>query len=127
MSALRDLVDDYADLGSESDDEDFDEETGEARRPKKRSVDLDDSSEEESEDEEAARAVSLLSVWSDCSLLIAHSDRYKRALSSTKMRTTTRNAIADGEKGRSDDGKSARKKAGWTMKIWTSLERPTRS
>ena len=66
MSALRDLIQGEAELGSESDDESFDEETGEvrAKRSGANGVNghLDDSSEEDDDDddEEAARAVSAL-------------------------------------------------------------------
>ena len=65
MVSLEDLIQGEAELGDESDDESFDEETGETRRKsngtKRRNGDLDDSSEEESDDdEEAARAVSIV-------------------------------------------------------------------
>ena len=54
------LVDDVAELGSEGDDEDFDEETGEVRkRSNGINGGLDDSSEEDDDDdEEEAAAVS---------------------------------------------------------------------
>ena len=54
------LVDDVAELGSEEDDEDFDEEIGEVRkRPNGINGGLDDSSEEDDDDdEEEAAAVS---------------------------------------------------------------------
>ena len=54
------LVDDVAELGSEEDDEDFDEEIGEVRkRSSGINGGLDDSSEEDDdEDEEEAAAVS---------------------------------------------------------------------
>ena len=63
MSGLYDLIQGEAELGDESDDESFDEETGELRKKlngaRRRNENLDDSSEEESDDdEEAARAVS---------------------------------------------------------------------
>lgn len=57
------LLDVSAELGSEEEDEDFDDETGEARhRPNGTNGAVDDSSEEDEDedDEEAARAVSLL-------------------------------------------------------------------
>ena len=65
MSGLYDLIQGEAELGDESDDESFDEETGEIRRKSNgvngRNGTLDDSSEEESDDdEEAARAVSYI-------------------------------------------------------------------
>jgi len=65
MVGLEDLIQGEAELGDESDDESFDEDTGEARRKsngaKRRNGNLDDSSEEESDDdEEAARAVSAM-------------------------------------------------------------------
>lgn len=48
------FVDNIAELGSEEEDEDYDEETGEARRskPSRANGELDDSSEEEDEDDE---------------------------------------------------------------------------
>ena len=60
--SLKNLISTEAELGSESDDEDFDEETGEAkRRTNGKGQDFNDSSEEEEEDdEEEARAVSLI-------------------------------------------------------------------
>ena len=64
MSA-RDLISGEAELDDESEDESFDEETGQVRERRNgingTNGHLDDSSEEESDDdEEAARAVSLL-------------------------------------------------------------------
>ena len=63
MVGLEDLIQGEAEMGDESDDESFDEETGDVRRKsngaKRQNGNLDDSSEEESDDdEEAARAVS---------------------------------------------------------------------
>ena len=63
MSALSHLIDGQAELGSESDDNDYDEETGETLR-KKNGLNghVDDSSEEDEEDdEEEAEAVRTLS------------------------------------------------------------------
>ena len=62
MSALYNLIQGEADVADESDDESFDEETGEVRRKANGTNGinghLDDSSEEEDDDdEEAARAV----------------------------------------------------------------------
>ena len=62
MSALYSLIQGEADVADESDDESFDEETGEVRRKANGTNGvnghLDDSSEEEDDDdEEAARAV----------------------------------------------------------------------
>ena len=60
MSHIRDLISGEAELGSESDDEDFNEETGEVR-PKQngnRGKFEDSSEEDEDEDEEEARRVS---------------------------------------------------------------------
>ena len=59
-AALRNLVNTEAELGSESDDEDFNEETGQVKR-KANGTDRhfnDSSEEEEEDDEEEARAVS---------------------------------------------------------------------
>lgn len=61
MSALRDLIDGSAELGSESDDQDFDGDEGEQGDEKRRSNGkLADSSDEDEDDddEEAAKAVS---------------------------------------------------------------------
>ena len=65
MSA-RDLISGEADIGTESDDESFDEDTGEPKSKRKangtngKSAHYDDSSEEEDDDdEEAVRAVGL--------------------------------------------------------------------
>ena len=64
MSALYDLIQGEADVGDESDDESFDEVTGDPKRNQNGANGangrLDDSSEEEDDDddEEAARAVS---------------------------------------------------------------------
>ncbi len=62
MSVLRDLIMNEAELGSDDEDEDFDEETGKSNKKSKgTSGRIDDSSEEESEDdEEEERAVSAL-------------------------------------------------------------------
>ena len=62
--ALQNLIQTEADLGSESDDEDFDEETGEVRHKTNGTGNhFDDSSEEEEEDdEEEERAVSIASA-----------------------------------------------------------------
>jgi transcription elongation factor SPT6 len=51
--STRDFFDNVADVGSDEDDEDFDEETGEAR-PKKTNgaTGVEDSSEEEDEDDD---------------------------------------------------------------------------
>ncbi|ORY65465.1 SH2 domain-containing protein [Pseudomassariella vexata] len=54
-NAMRDLVMGEAELGSEEDDESFDEETGEARE-RNRDRNMDDSSEEEEEDEDEEEA-----------------------------------------------------------------------
>lgn len=53
MSHLREFIQGEAELGTESDDEDFDEDTGESR-PKKNGTrrNFEDSSEEEEEDDE---------------------------------------------------------------------------
>ena len=59
MSNLRDFIQGEAELGTESDDDDFDEETGESK-PKRNGPrrDFEDSSEEdEDEDEEEAAKV----------------------------------------------------------------------
>ena len=76
MSALRDLIQGEAELGSGSEDESFDEETGEVR-VKRNGVNgvnghLDDSSEEDDDDddEEAARAV-CVAVLQSSAILIA--------------------------------------------------------
>lgn len=63
MSALQELIYGEAELAGDSDDESFDDETGEVKRKSNgtngREPHMDDSSEEESDDdEEAARAVS---------------------------------------------------------------------
>lgn len=62
MSAIQDLIQGEADIADESDDESFNEETGEAKRRSTNGANgnLDDSSEEDEDDddEEAARAVS---------------------------------------------------------------------
>ena len=50
---MAEFFDNQAELGSESDDEDFDEETGETRA-KKLNGRIDDSSEEEEDDDEEA-------------------------------------------------------------------------
>jgi transcription elongation factor SPT6 len=56
------LVDDVAELGSEEDDEDFDEETGEVRkRSNGIKGGLDDSSEEDDDDDEEEAAA--VSTW----------------------------------------------------------------
>jgi transcription elongation factor SPT6 len=60
---LRALIHGEAEVGSESEDEDFDEDTGESRKKHRGEPrDFDDSSEEDEEDdeEEAARVGSIL-------------------------------------------------------------------
>ena len=64
--SMRDLIDNAAELGSDSDDEEFGEETGE-QRPRKTNGHIDDSSEEdEDDDEEAERAVGDLNLPRNC-------------------------------------------------------------
>jgi hypothetical protein len=51
--ATRDFFDNIADVGSEEDEEDFDDETGEVRPKKTNGANgIDDSSEEEDEDDD---------------------------------------------------------------------------
>ena len=51
--STRDFISGEAELGSESDDNDFDEETGDpVDRPRKQRQNFDDSSEEEEDDDE---------------------------------------------------------------------------
>jgi hypothetical protein len=64
--SLQDFIDNVAEQGGESEDEGFDEDTGEPRSngvKDRRPEDFDDSSEEESEDEEAERAVGDGAGW----------------------------------------------------------------
>jgi hypothetical protein len=97
-SNLRDLIDGEAELDDEEDDESFDEETGDAREPRKpRNGAMDDSSEEDEDDddEEEARRVwrAQPSLVSSLTLLVADELLRKRSAkvsSSMKMKRTRR-------------------------------------
>lgn len=73
MSNLRDFVQGEAELGSESEDEDFDEKTGETRsKPNGARRNFEDSSEEEEEDdEEEEQRVKMLTLYTrvSCNVL----------------------------------------------------------
>lgn len=61
--STRDFISGEAELGSDSDDNDYDQETGEkVERSRRHRKDFDDSSEEEEDDEEEAKKVSY-SSW----------------------------------------------------------------
>jgi|TARA_R110002003_G_scaffold117_22_gene10462 transcription elongation factor SPT6 len=63
--STRDFFDTAAELGSEEEDEDFDEETGETRPKKTNGINgIDDSSEEEDEDDDELLAQASISLHS---------------------------------------------------------------
>jgi hypothetical protein len=122
--SLRDFIDNVAEQGGESEDEEFDE-TGETKPNvvNGRKQDFDDSSEEESEeDEEAERAVRDTArcgrrprqlTW------IFHLRRSERASSSMKKKKTQKNGLAvDGKSGRGEE-KRGKRRRGLKRKTWT--------
>jgi hypothetical protein len=114
MVGLEDLIQGEAELGDESEDESFDEDTGEAKRKsngaKRRNGNLDDSSEEESDDdEEAARAVSANQYFKNLTSNLCPIDRYER-VSLLKMKRSQRNVSGAGGRRRSAGGKRGKKR-----------------
>lgn len=124
------LLDVAAELGSESDDADYDEEQAPKGqgKPSRRSGAVDDSSEEEDEDddEEAAAAVSVLRrPSSHCAIALTNRcTRFARVSSLTKMKRTKRNgAPADAKRRRGDGLSVKRKRPLWTRRTSISSER----
>lgn len=64
-TSMRDLISGEAELDSDSDDESFDEETGEERR-KVRPARIDDSSEEEDDDDDEEEAAKVSPTTALC-------------------------------------------------------------
>lgn len=124
MSGIRDLVHGEAELGSESEDEDFDEEMVESKRKKSGTNGrYDDSSDEDDEDdEEEAQAVSCCLSISRTQALIGCSEcyRFERALS-WKMKKSQKNEHEGEKRGENVDEKNVRKrKPVWMMRTLPS-------
>lgn len=82
---MAEFFDTAAELGSEEEDEDFDEESGKRQRGANGIDDMQDSSEEEEEDDdERLRAVSRLAEHWLLYVLIA----YRKVRASLQMKTT---------------------------------------
>jgi hypothetical protein len=122
--STKDLFDNEAQLDDEEEDEDFDEETGEARKGLSRANgDLNDSSEEEDDedDEDAAREVSPRNLSPFVRRPLTRTRPRLRKASLTMKKKSSRTVRNGGDNGKSENANNARKKRrkGWMKKTLT--------